>query len=81
MLSEKGELKIIKVTIKPVAKANSLLIEPIKDADDLVSIKAILILSHNLRLASVKLGKGLSFKIDIQSIRQIILAYRNNNND
>ena len=79
--SEKGELKIIKVTTTPEAKTTSLIIESIKDVDDLVSIKAILVLSHNLRLAKVKLGKGLIFKIDIQSIRQIILTYRNNNHD
>ena len=79
-LSEKGELKIIKVTTKPEAKTNSLLIESIKYVDDLVSIKAILVLSHNLRLAKVKLGKGLRFKIDIQSISQIILAYNSDEN-
>jgi len=79
--SENIQPKTIKVTTTPEAKTNSLIIESIKDVDDLVSIKAILVLSHNLRLAKVKLGKGLIFKIDIQSIRQIILAYRNNNND
>lgn len=43
MPSENKEPRIIKVTTKPVASPNSLLIKSILCVDDLVSIKAILV--------------------------------------